>query len=196
MYKYLKNQTQAFYYTVSGRDGEINIENEVGLFINTIPQVLSINDDSSISSILEKIHLNISNAFGNSHLPLSEILQQSQISHDQINTLLVYENFPIRKDDFITELTDSQLEFQTYKATEATTYDLTFIFSEEEEKISIRILYNTNKYSNKYISILGKNIQGIIYDIVTKNYFRDITLSDITFNKVLKSLEDKLDFNF
>lgn len=196
LYKYLKNQTQAFYYTVSGRDGEINIENEVGLFINTIPQVLSINDDSSISSILEKIHLNISNAFGNSHLPLSEILQQSQISHDQINTLLVYENFPIRKDDFITELTDSQLEFQTYKATEATTYDLTFIFSEEEEKISIRILYNTNKYSNKYISILGKNIQGIIYDIVTKNYFRDITLSDITFNKVLKSLEDKLDFNF
>ncbi|MCB4994270.1 mutanobactin A non-ribosomal peptide synthetase MubA [Streptococcus mutans] len=196
LYKYLKSQSQVFFYTVSGRDGDINIENEVGLFINTIPQVTNINDDSSISSIVESIHLNISNAFGYSQLPLSEILQQSQVSHDQINTLLVYENFPIHKDDFIAELSDSQLEFQTYKATEATTYDLTLIFSEEEEKISIRILYNPHKYSNQYISILGKNIQGIIDDLVTKNYFREITLPDNTFNEALQSVEDKLDFNF
>lgn len=93
-------------------------------------------------------------------------------------------------------MSDSQLEFQTYKATEATTYDLTLIFSEEEEKISIRILYNPHKYSNQYISILGKNIQGIIDDLVTKNYFREITLPDNTFNEALQSVEDKLDFNF
>lgn len=204
MHKYLQSETKIFGYTVSGRSEDIDMAREAGLFINTIPQVTTVKEETSIYDLFEDIHKNIANNHEYAQLPLSEILKETQIDSESINTLLVYENFPGMERELEKNLELSGLVLQNYQAIEKTSYDLTLIFS-EDNGLSIRLMYNLEKFSEGFISVLAANLKNLIVEVIEADFVYELKVTDKNHEQAshyyvdiedIQEMEEKLSFEF
>ncbi|WP_217556694.1 non-ribosomal peptide synthetase [Paenibacillus sp. GbtcB18] len=94
------NSTDVVFGTVvSGRPEEIKgIENMVGLFINTIPLRVSGEKSESFAALLSRVQSEWMESNAHSYLSLADIQAQSQLKHNLIRHLVVFENYPISEE--------------------------------------------------------------------------------------------------
>ena len=113
-----------FGMTTSGRDHSIKgIENMVGLFINTIPLRIQVDEEETIFQLLRKVNeiTKASREFASTSLV--DINEYAGINHQSqlFNSLVVIENYPLNTDDY----QDGILRVNHYSAIERTNYNLT-----------------------------------------------------------------------
>ncbi len=101
---YNNRDTVCFGTTVSGREANlVGIENIVGLFINTIPVVLTfdkgknVEGDLPLKDLLGALWKSFIHSTKHAHLSLTQIHQQSPLAtvENLFDTLLVFENYPL-----------------------------------------------------------------------------------------------------
>lgn len=95
--KYLgAGSTPCFGTTVSGRDLPINgIDQYVGLLINTLPSVISINPDSPFTELVKQVHLQSAMIQNNAFTSLSAL--QKMVANEGeplFDSLFIVENYP------------------------------------------------------------------------------------------------------
>jgi amino acid adenylation domain-containing protein/non-ribosomal peptide synthase protein (TIGR01720 family) len=98
LHQFTQEKQVLFGMTVSGRSGGFEgIESMVGLFINSIPVAVTLNEHEKITEWLKYIHQSQLESAMHSHLSLSEIQQQSAVPADEpmFESLLVHENYPV-----------------------------------------------------------------------------------------------------
>ena len=148
--------------TLSGRGLPINdIEQSVGLYINTLPLVVRHDSNESILNILKNIQKDTEQLNQLTHTNLSSL--NSNTSDRLFATMVVYENYPIpiKKDNQeANTLTPIFLS-----SVEKTDYPLTVLAYEKDSVLSVEIKYASELFEEKQIERLLKLMSLLLQQI-------------------------------
>lgn len=150
---------------VSGREVPFkDIDDMVGIFINTIPQRIKITDDMTILELLKTVQLQSNESSKYDYLGLSEINTLSNVSNDLIKILFVYENYYINQE--VEGSLDLPYIFQVEHDREQTNYDITLsAYEENGEDFYLEVSYAENLYDENYAMDLLKRLEFLLLKI-------------------------------
>lgn len=126
--------------TVAGRPSSIKeVENIVGLFINTLPLKVNFRENDNILKNLKVINKHLGERAEYENTPLVDIKKYSGIDgqNELFDTLVVIENYPLNK-KIIEE--SNQLKIDFYKTNELTNYSLTLEI-EAFDDLALKFIY-------------------------------------------------------
>lgn len=156
---YVLNQELVIGITVSGRDPELaDVENMVGLLINTLPLRIHEPNSISISDFLKKLQNTIQEINNYSYLPLAHVQGLATTDRNLFNTIFVYEKHPINKSF---DKMDLGFKIEEFIGIENTEYPLT-ITALEGQNIELILNYQT-KLFNK--NLTGKMLKSFLHAI-------------------------------
>jgi amino acid adenylation domain-containing protein/non-ribosomal peptide synthase protein (TIGR01720 family) len=163
--RYTGQDCVVFGATVAGRSAPLpGIEEQLGLFINTLPLVCSMKPDQTVSQWLGELQgLNLAmREF--EHVPLYDIQgwagQQGSALFD---SLLVFENFPVAQ--ALKQGAPAGLSFANLHNHERTHYPLT-LGIELGEALSLDFSYDAARFSAAQVAQLSANLQHLLTQLV------------------------------
>ena len=148
--------------TFSGRSLPINdIEQSVGLYINTLPLVVRHSSNESILNILKNIQKDTEQLNQLTHTNLSSL--HSNSSDRLFATMVVYENYPIPTNKDNQEVNTLMPIFLS--SVEKTDYPLTVLAYEKDSVLSVEIKYAGELFEEKQIERLLKLMSLLLQQI-------------------------------
>lgn len=163
--KYNNANDIVFGTPVSGRNAKIlDIENMVGLFINTLPIRIKANGKNSIESVLKKVDEQLKEREEYQNTPLVDIIKYSKIdnSEELFDTLVVIENYPLDK---VLNHQSNCVKIEKYAIKEMTNYKLTLSIM-DFNGLSLELSYDENSFSKIYLKNLIEHYQNVIKEII------------------------------
>uniref|UniRef100_UPI000619C7CB condensation domain-containing protein n=1 Tax=Paenibacillus dauci TaxID=1567106 RepID=UPI000619C7CB len=159
MQKYTGTQDIVFGGIVSGRPPEINgIDRMVGIFLNTIPIRIRSEQDQTIVKLLQQIQENNVASQPYEYVPLADIQLASLSKHNLIQTLVVFENYPMEElNQAITDANDADFVLEDIRTVEKTGYSLNGLFYMKKQLI-YKIMYDANLYSDQLMDEFGERL--------------------------------------
>ncbi|MBB6716466.1 non-ribosomal peptide synthetase, partial [Clostridium gasigenes] len=197
--KYNNSDDIVFGYVVSGRNPEVkDIENMLGLFINTIPLRVKIEDDMSFKDLLININKSFIESNEYDYYPLAKIQNLSEVKEKLINNIMVFENYPVDDEGLNDELlVKNNLEIIDFIGLEETNYNFNLIVS-YHDNILIKFQFNELLYSNDSVERVKNHFINLVNEIITDE---NILVKDIEIlgederNKVLVEFNNtKIDY--
>ncbi|MEE1281150.1 MAG: amino acid adenylation domain-containing protein, partial [Acutalibacteraceae bacterium] len=185
------NENIVFGKTVSGRNTAIkDVENIMGLFINTIPVVVKCSSELSVAELIKQQYKQSVESSAFDFCSLAEIQGLSNQGRDLIKVLYAFENFTGTLPD---EDNDDEhtMNFESIKS--ATGYDITFTITDQNGCLNFNALYNAVKYDDYEINLILDRIVKICDEISINP---NIKISEINFitdveeNKVLSEFNN------
>jgi NRPS condensation-like uncharacterized protein len=148
---------------VSGRPPEIpGIENLVGLFINTIPVRIRVDEKiKRFSQLLNEVHKNSALLKFYEYLPLSEIQANSSLKHQLIDHTMMFQNFPVQE-----ELIEKHLEkiagfkLENYRISEHAHYEFDISIG-PGKAISVLFRFNSNVYERELMKKIALHFKSV-----------------------------------
>ncbi|WP_130908082.1 non-ribosomal peptide synthetase [Pseudomonas sp. Sample_16] len=163
--RYTGQDCVVFGATVAGRSAPLpGIEEQLGLFINTLPLVCSMKPDQSVSQWLGELQgLNLAmREF--EHVPLYDIQGWAgQQGSTLFDSLLVFENFPVA--EALKQGAPAGLSFGNLHNHERTHYPLT-LGVELGEALSVDFSYDAARFSAAQVAQLAANLQHLLRQFV------------------------------
>ncbi len=162
--KYSGSEDIVFDKIISGRSISLkNIENTVGLFINTIPVRIKSNESSTLSGLLKETQKQTISANMHGILSLAEVYKTCNIDAKSIDSLFVFENYFTGD---ISDIENGPLSPKLISFDEQTEFNLTVTLLKENNGYAIRTSYAKEVYAEKeiesfvegYISILTSSL--------------------------------------
>ncbi|HMQ69064.1 MAG TPA: amino acid adenylation domain-containing protein [Ignavibacteria bacterium] len=175
--------------TVSGRNPELKgIEKMVGMFINTLPVRIKINNNKFIKDWLKEIQEGHIERDQYSYSSLVDIQNCSQMTSGEklFNNILVFENYPLDKSF---ENGIAGIKITDAYANERTNFPLT-ILTAPGESLGINILYHTSKFSEKTIQNILENFEELFRSILKNAEGKVSDLSVMSENETYRILFD------
>ncbi|KAA3617203.1 MAG: amino acid adenylation domain-containing protein [Calditrichaeota bacterium] len=151
--------------TVSGRPAEIpGIETMVGLFINTLPVRIRVNEASSFLQLFQNLQMEQAETRQFEYSPLVEIQGQTEIPRDMplFESLLVFENYPV---DEAMQQQDSELSISGLDSFERTNFPLTLV-SAPGKQVVLKVAYETAQFSDETIQRLFTHFENLLQAFV------------------------------
>ncbi|MCK5055222.1 MAG: amino acid adenylation domain-containing protein, partial [Candidatus Aminicenantes bacterium] len=149
--------------TVSGRSAKIkDIENIVGLFINTLPLRVQTDSAEKTVDLIKKVNEAVQLREEYEATPLVAVKEYSNSgSAEPFDSIVVVENYPLDK-----ALMQGQgpLSINGYSIFEMTNYDLTIALVLSEE-VDINFIYNGQCFEQKVIERLSVHFSNILEEI-------------------------------
>ncbi|MET7018847.1 amino acid adenylation domain-containing protein [Bacillus mycoides] len=178
--KYGNVEDIVYGYVVSGRSAEIEeVENILGLFINTVPLRVRITDDIQFTELLQTVNRRILKNSKYDYLSLAEIQNLSELKNELINSLFVFENFPldvnelkeeIQRNNELKLLNDDNSMFSNTVIDE-TNYNFTVTVT-PNKKMEIKFLYNEKVYSTENVSKIKNSFEWIINQVIQDSFIK------------------------
>ncbi|MEG1082632.1 MAG: condensation domain-containing protein, partial [Pseudomonas sp.] len=130
--RYTGQSTVAFGATVAGRSAPLPaIEAQIGLFINTLPVVVSLAAEQSLAQVLENLQAQNLALRDHEHTPLFDIQRWAgQGGEGLFDSLLVFENYPVA--EALQEGAPQGLRFTGVQTREQTSFPLTLLVAVED----------------------------------------------------------------
>lgn len=146
---------------ISGREGNIpEIENIVGLFINTILLRIGHDKNTNVLELIQKFHADFQECSRYGLLQLSELCNIGHLGDFVSRHLSVFENYPSYSDQLATERIGFHMnDVNSYSET---TYDLSLVCVPKGKNIVLNFYYNVNCYAQEMILQLTKNYEMLI----------------------------------
>ncbi|MDO4871663.1 MAG: amino acid adenylation domain-containing protein, partial [Candidatus Saccharibacteria bacterium] len=155
---YSGNETTVIGMTVSGRNLPIDdIGKSVGLYINTLPVILSHDPQKTVLETIRGLQDDINEINSRSAINLSS-LQNKGVR--LFNTLFVYENYPISMDETI------GLSITFRKSEEKVDYPIGVVALENSKGIVIQLNYASELFERRVVVELLNNIKTLLLNIV------------------------------
>ncbi|MEO1353030.1 MAG: condensation domain-containing protein, partial [Cyanobacteria bacterium J06635_15] len=154
-----------FGVTVSGRTNELpDVENMVGLFINTLPLRLQIFPQQQLVPWLKEIQQLILELQQYSYAPLAEIQAKSELGGGTplFESIVVFENYPV---DSSLSYEESSLKVNETEVFEQNNYPLTVVAS-ARDKLLIKISYDTLRFKEETIERILGHLQTLFLAVV------------------------------
>ncbi|MBS4536131.1 non-ribosomal peptide synthetase, partial [Clostridium sp. D2Q-14] len=161
--KYNACDDVVFGKVVSGRNARVkNIENAIGLFINTVPVRVRSTRDIKVIDLLKDMDRQAIESQEYDYYALSEIQKQSSIERQLFDTLFVFENYYVSNSEM-----DLSMDFEIIEESgrEETNYDIC-IGVDVKDTLTFDILYNTSKYSAHEIKLILERLDYLLLEIV------------------------------
>jgi bacitracin synthase 3 len=141
----------------------------VGLFINTLPVRLLVNDEQPFLSLAQTAHTDIIHQEQNGFLPLSLIQSACGLRQTPVNHLLVFENYggsttPVVKENSTGTSVEEDISMNTVSVAEEMNYDFNLVIS-ARRKIIFDLTYNRALYSEADISGVKAQLLYLLHQI-------------------------------
>ncbi|HJK87963.1 MAG TPA: condensation domain-containing protein, partial [Candidatus Megaira endosymbiont of Mesostigma viride] len=184
LYKYLNNKYLSLGVTVSGRGVPLlNINNMVGLFINTLPLLIKINNTNIntlefLKDLQGKMQLLNEYSFSS----LAKIQQWSGLNKRLFDVVLVFQNYPFSND--LSNLSE-QLKIRYFAGLEKSEYPLTISVLVKEE-VALDFHYQSKFFNNELIISMATYVKNIL------DYFADNIDKNLDFLLMSEEESDKV----
>lgn len=158
---YSDSDDVVFATTLSGRPAALDgVEEIVGPFINTVPVRIKLTPHHSILELLQQCQQLQLNIAENDFLPLGEVLKQGGLSSvsDVINSLFVYENFPLTAPS---KQADSSLWVEWVNSLDKSEFPLSLMLVPEKQ-LEWVAYYHARYFDAAFIETLSENYQAIL----------------------------------
>ena len=167
--KYSNSQDIVFGLVVSGRASDITeIEDAVGLFINTIPFRCKCDRESTFVSLIKEAQDTALLAEKYEYCSLAEIQAGLGFNRSLFDNILVFENYPVEKYlSGMNETFNIGFEIDNVHSFEQTNYDFNVVVA-AGKKLNIKFRYNSSIYRNDFVQSISRHI-GVIAEAVTEN---------------------------
>lgn len=120
---------------MSGRDIPVkNIENMLGLFLNTIPVRIQFSNNGKVLDYLEKIHNESLQGLDYQFCSLADLK-----NHDLIHSIVAFDNYDVEDNNYNL--------FKVKDIKEETNYDFTVLVENKANTKELKLIYNSQKYS-------------------------------------------------
>jgi fengycin family lipopeptide synthetase D len=186
LHKYTSDEDIIIGSPVAGRNHQ-ELENQVGLYLNTIALRNHICSGNSFRDFLLDVKNKSSEAFSNSNYPFDSLIRNLNLERDTsrsplFDVLVQYQN----QDATILKLNEVKSSFYKVDFT-ANKFDLIFTFTENEDRIEFSIGYNTNLFNPDRIERTARHLLNTVSSVLEKP---DISIKEI--NILDKSEESQL----
>ncbi|HVI46038.1 MAG TPA: non-ribosomal peptide synthase/polyketide synthase [Chitinophaga sp.] len=164
LHRYTGNRHVVFGSIVSGRPDDLpGVERRVGMYINTLPSHITVDNDMPVADWLRDIQAAQVQSRRHQFTPLSETRRWSGVQGELFDTLMVYENYPIDEEalSFPWKLQIEQLHVE-----EHTNYPLSVLIGVTDE-INILFQHNTALLEDNYIAQLRGHFSRVLEYIVS-----------------------------
>ena len=147
--------------TVSGRPAQLaNVEQQVGLFINTLPLIAAASPAQSVSDWVRSVQALNLEMRDHEHTPLFDIQRWAGSAGEALfDTLVVFENFPVAKS--LEQSGESGLRFSAVSHQERTNYPLTLTV-QGGEHLSLHLEYLRAEFAADAVQHIGAYLQGLL----------------------------------
>ncbi|MFH8568034.1 non-ribosomal peptide synthase/polyketide synthase [Streptomyces sp. NPDC017993] len=151
--------------TVTGRPAEVpGVEDMVGLFINTVPVRVRLQDERPWTETLAAVQDEQSALGAHQHLGLADIQAQAGVG-ELFDTTVLVENYPV--DPATTARLDSGLRLVGAKGRDATHYPLTLVVSKGAEGLHARLDYRSDLHDRTTAQALLARFERVLGAVVT-----------------------------
>ncbi|OHW38917.1 non-ribosomal peptide synthetase [Pseudomonas sp. 06C 126] len=166
--RYCGQPSVAFGATVAGRPAHLpGIEQQVGLFINTLPIICSPDATQSVANWLQQVQAHSVALREHEHTPLYDIQRWAgQPGSALFDTLLVFENYPVSQ--ALQAGAPAGLSFSGLHNHEQTSYPLT-LGIELGETLSLDFSYAQADFSPQQIHAIGTSLLQLLEQFVEDN---------------------------
>lgn len=155
---YTRNDDIVFGKVVSGRNVDIlGINDSLGMYINTIPVRVILNNEEKLIHLLERVHLQSAKANDYDFCSLEEIQQMTPVKNKLLGSAISFENYQ--------ELPDNQI-FRIRQVRELSSFPIS-VSVQTGEKLILSFLYDMSIYGNDEMNMLLKRFVDILDQIIT-----------------------------
>ncbi|NOQ72621.1 MAG: amino acid adenylation domain-containing protein, partial [Crocinitomix sp.] len=165
--RYNNTRDAVFGAIVSGRPAELtDVEEMVGLFINTIPVRITYEEQTTVGDLLRKLQKESIDSAEHHYLSLSTVQGQSDLGMDLINHILVFENYPIK--DVVEADVQSKaqaggdLTIENMDIFEENNYEFCMIIAPKENELDIELRYDANRLESEAIHKIALHLEQLV----------------------------------
>ena len=172
--RYGNEQQVVFGAVTSGRPANLpGADKMVGLFINSLPVVLTVDENTALTDYLQTVHQQLIERESYSYLPLSDVQRLSPLPLPLFDSLLVFENYPINE-AIGAQTQNAGLEVQGIRSFDGTNYGLS-ISAHLTDKLVIGLKGQQALLSHGALSQLAAHLKTLLVGMAGL----PATLSDI-----------------
>ncbi|GGF55316.1 hypothetical protein GCM10011332_05880 [Terasakiella brassicae] len=179
----LAQQTQSddivFGCVVSGRPHEIDgIEKMAGIFINTIPVRIQFTPDMRLCDLFSQVQHNALASEPHQHIALADIQSTTPLKDRLIGSLFVMENYPLdRVFELNTLLPGTDFAVTQLQTWEKTHFDLGVRLLPDQDRLKVKIGYNSALYDDADLHRLAKHFQRALSEFIRQG--EEVRICDI-----------------
>ncbi|MBL6449162.1 amino acid adenylation domain-containing protein [Fulvivirga sp. 29W222] len=187
--KYYSGQQDIIIGTpVAGRN-HLELENQLGCFVNTLALRLDFDKNTSFNDLLDGVQSITRNAFKHQIYPFDELVDQLELDKDLSHSTLFDVMVQLQNEKGILshEEYDDVLLMENYDVDfKYTKFDLSFNFRESHEGLVIEVEYNTDLFKSTTIERMVNHYTNLLTAVVEDS---SLALEDIPF---MNSSEEEL----
>ncbi|MEJ6981955.1 non-ribosomal peptide synthase/polyketide synthase [Pedobacter sp. P351] len=162
---YARTEHVLYAVTVSGRPDDLpDVEQRVGMYINTLPLHAHIQEDIQIVEWLRGIQAGQISSRQHQHTPINEIQKWSGIQGDFFDSLLVFLNYPVKR---LVSEKEWALQIDNVYMYEQNNFPLTITIGGIGE-LSVVFTYNKDLLKEEYIKEIRNHFESVLFQIVDK----------------------------
>ncbi len=175
LYKYTGQEDIVVGSPTAGRQ-HADVENVVGMFVNTLALRSFPSGYKSFSLFLDEIRENAMKAYENQDYQFERLVDTLQIPRDisrnpLFDTMFVLQNMGIPPMEF------KNIRFLPYKVESKTSkFDLTMEVVENEEDLAVNIEYSTRLFKRETMERMAEHFINIVYEVINN---AELTLDEI-----------------
>uniref|UniRef100_UPI003F606BA9 amino acid adenylation domain-containing protein n=1 Tax=Pseudomonas sp. LRF_L74 TaxID=3369422 RepID=UPI003F606BA9 len=177
--RYTGQDTVAFGATVSGRPAELKgVEQQLGLFINTLPVIASPKPEQSVAQWIEQVQAQNLALREHEHTPLYDVQRWAgQGGEALFDNILVFENYPVS--EALQQGASEEISFGEVANHEQTNYPLTLAVGLGEE-LSVHYSYDRSNFDDSAIERVAKHFDNLLGEITkqSQQHLGDLALLD------------------
>ncbi len=165
--RYCDEKSIVFATTVSGRSAGIaQVEDMVGLLINTVIVKVDINDESSVLDWLNGIHRMRVESDEYDYLSLTEVQRYALNGANEkpIESLLIFENYPVDESLLVID-DDHHLKISDIESDEQTNYPITITAQQRNHLFHISLAANHMFFEESFIRRISQQLKHLLLNM-------------------------------
>ena len=165
--RYSGDRDVVFGTTVSGRPADLaNVENIVGLFINTLPLRIQLDGNTTILPLLQSMQDQQVDLRRFEFTPLVDIHRVSDVPGDQslFESILVFENYPVGE---AVHSADELIDFGHITTIEHTNFPMTVIV-EPSDQLRVKLSYDASHFDSATIVRVLDHLKTLLHGILSQ----------------------------
>ncbi|MBQ0002114.1 MAG: amino acid adenylation domain-containing protein [Treponema sp.] len=175
--------------TISNGRSNLKIFNTMGMFINTLPLLMKIDNKEETVSFIKKVAENYSSTIEHENYPFSKIVSKFDFHASLSYTYQVgvFDKYSVRgKDVFVKELSldKAKLPCSVY-----------IVGSEKDDGI-IQVNYDESLYTKDMMKNFAQSIENVVCGLMSKKTLSEISLTSEDQWKILDSYNRPFDLNY
>ena len=181
IFKYTKNNKIMVGASFGGRNHH-QLEDQIGLYVNNLPIITSLNDDLSLEDLYFVIKNEVIDLIAHQAYPLEFVLNDINYKRDKSRPGLY--NIQVQFNDNEEESSEGfdGFKFEPFiNSNGASIFDLSFEGKMKKNSIEISLIYNTDLFDFDEIQLMKERFLGLI-DVIKTNFKDDFKIGSIDVN--------------